>query len=201
MRIMAGLLVLLIACDGGSPGTEPQPQFGSVRGTVVEDGGDPVGGVTVQLARQGHSTRSATSTAAGVFTFGTVQTGSWTVSATPPAGFEAAGNLSTSVQVSADTEATVAPFELRRTGTAPTAATVNMVDNAFAPSSVTIAAGGIVTWVNTGSAAHNSTGAGGAWMSADLVPGATFERQFPASGTFSYQCTLHPGMTGTVIVQ
>jgi plastocyanin len=201
MRIVAILLILVAACDSGSPGTEPEPQFGSIRGTVAEEDGAPAADVTVQLARQGHSTRSATTTAAGVFTFASVQTGTWTVSATPPAGFEADGSLSASVQVSADTEATVPPFQLRRAGSLPTEATVNMVDNAFVPPSVTIAAGGTVTWVNTGSTTHNSTGPGAAWMSADLLPGATFEREFPATGTFNYQCTLHPGMTGTVIVQ
>jgi plastocyanin len=33
-----------------------------------------------------------------------------------------------------------------------------------------------------------------------MAPGATFSRTFSTAGTFTYHCTIHPGMVGTVSV-
>jgi len=84
------------------------------------------------------------------------------------------------------------------TPTATNAVTVS--DNQFAPSAIQVAPGTTVTWTwAQGSSVHNVTFQGGA--SDNLANGATFSRAFPTAGTFTYQCTLHPGMTGTVTVQ
>ena len=77
---------------------------------------------------------------------------------------------------------------------------VSVSDNQFAPSAIRVAPGATVTWTwAQGSSVHNVTFQGGA--SDNLSNGATFSRAFPTAGTFTYQCTLHPGMTGTVTVQ
>jgi plastocyanin len=202
----AGLALVLAACGGGSgdpqgPGPAPS-QAGSIRGSVVDDASVGVAAVSVQLTRPGQSTRTATTTGAGIYTFASVEAGAWTVTAAPPTGFTAAGPLSTGVQVSAGAEATVAPFVLRRANTPPVAgdATVNMVDNAFDPPTVTIAVGRSVRWNNTGTQVHNTV-SGGVWASPTLSPGQSFERTFGQAGTFRYDCTFHPGMSGTVVVQ
>ena len=84
------------------------------------------------------------------------------------------------------------------TPTATNAVTVS--DNQFAPSAIRVAPGTTVTWTwAQGSSVHNVTFEGGA--SNNLANGATFSHTFPTAGTFTYQCTLHPGMTGTVTVQ
>jgi plastocyanin len=205
MRIAAaGLSLVVAACGGGAgpQGPEPPPvQTGSIRGSVVDDANVGVAAVSVQLTRPGQSTRTATTSATGAYGFASVEAGGWTVTAAPPTGFTGAGALSSGVQVSAGAEAVVAPFVLRRSSTPPPAgdATVNMVDNAFDPATVTIAAGRSVRWLNTGTQVHNSVGA--AWTSPNLNPGQSFERTFGQAGTFRYDCTLHPGMTGTVVVQ
>lgn len=74
---------------------------------------------------------------------------------------------------------------------------------AFSPSSVTITKGGTVTWTNGGgTVAHNVTftGAGSPSNVGNFTSG-TSTRTFNTAGTFSYQCTNHPGMSGTVTVQ
>ncbi len=74
-----------------------------------------------------------------------------------------------------------------------------MTTTAFSPSPVTIAAGGSVTWTNNDNTAHTSTG--GSWNSGSIAPGGKFTMSFPTAGSFTYHCTIHPGMTGTVTVQ
>src|SRR4051812_2490339 len=72
----------------------------------------------------------------------------------------------------------------------------------FSPTSVTITKGGTVTWTNGGKTAHNVTFSGtGAPSNVANFTSGTSTRTFPNAGTFSYQCTNHPGMSGTVTVQ
>jgi trimeric autotransporter adhesin len=83
------------------------------------------------------------------------------------------------------------------------AATVTTPNRAFAPSSVTIPAGGTVTW-QFSEAVHNVT-FGGATPTGgnvpDVQPGNAVSRTFPTAGTYAYQCTRHAGMNGSVVVQ
>jgi plastocyanin len=72
---------------------------------------------------------------------------------------------------------------------------------AYAPNPVTVAVGGAVTWVNSDTIAHTSTGDNNAWNSGSIAAGGMFTRTFSSAGTFTYHCTIHPGMVGTVTVQ
>lgn len=83
-------------------------------------------------------------------------------------------------------------------------AVVVMRNLAFSPSQVHVRPGTKVTWVNCESAggeSHTSTADGGKWASPVLAPGATFTTEFTAAGTFVYHCTIHPAMTGGVVVE
>ncbi len=74
----------------------------------------------------------------------------------------------------------------------------------FGPNPVTINAGDSVTWTNNGPTTHTVTSDSGSAMSFDsgkLAAGGTFTEAFPTAGTFTYHCTIHPSMTGSVIVQ
>ena len=73
--------------------------------------------------------------------------------------------------------------------------------NAYAPNPLTISAGGTVTWTNSDSTTHTSTGDDGSWNSGNIAPGGQFSRTFPTAGSFKYHCSLHPGMVGTITVQ
>lgn len=78
----------------------------------------------------------------------------------------------------------------------------------FTPADVTIKAGGTVTWVFQ-SLAHTVTFNQPAppGTPADLGTVASpysntqISREFTTAGTFSYHCSIHPGMTGVVHVQ
>jgi len=74
-----------------------------------------------------------------------------------------------------------------------------LTTSAYSPSPVTVAVGGSVTWSNNDNIAHTSTGPN--WNSGSINPGGKFTTTFSAPGTFTYHCTIHPGMTGTVTVQ
>jgi plastocyanin len=96
---------------------------------------------------------------------------------------------------------------------AQTAAPVSIVNSAgvppncptgdtycFRPPTVTVAAGGTVTWTNNSSATHTVTSTSAEQFNGDVAPGATFQHTFHSPGTFTYYCTIHTYMTGTVQV-
>ncbi|HEX6036724.1 Ig-like domain-containing protein [Longimicrobium sp.] len=87
---------------------------------------------------------------------------------------------------------------------APLAATVTTPGTSFSPATVTIAAGGTVTWQFTGSSRHNVTFSGTAPTGGNIPDtdvGGSAARTFTTAGTYSYACTRHSGMNGTVVVQ
>ncbi|HZU14027.1 MAG TPA: cupredoxin family copper-binding protein [Chloroflexota bacterium] len=82
-------------------------------------------------------------------------------------------------------------------------ATVTIRNFAFAPATLTIAAGTTVTWMNADSVAHTSTSDPGdamSWDSGSISPGSSFSLTFTQAGTFTYHCSIHPFMKGTIIV-
>jgi plastocyanin len=74
-----------------------------------------------------------------------------------------------------------------------------MANRAFGPSSVTIAAGGSVTFVNDDDRGHTATG--DHFDTGVLNSGAQSRQTFPSAGTFSFLCQIHPDMRGTVNVR
>jgi plastocyanin len=86
-------------------------------------------------------------------------------------------------------------------GTPLQTTSVAVSDNQFSPASIQVSPGATVTWTWIQNASqHNVTFTTGT-PSANLSSNATYTRNFPTAGTFTYQCTIHPGMTGTVKVQ
>ncbi|HEY5530671.1 MAG TPA: cupredoxin family copper-binding protein [Candidatus Anoxymicrobiaceae bacterium] len=87
------------------------------------------------------------------------------------------------------------------TGPAGTAQanTVTIKDLAFNPGALTIKVGDTVSWMNNDSTAHTVTATG--FDSGVLQPGSEFKHTFTAAGTFDYHCSIHPSMTGTIVVQ
>jgi len=71
----------------------------------------------------------------------------------------------------------------------------------FAPSALTIRVGDTVTWTNLDSAIHTVTFSGSASLSSSgLQEGDTHSASFDAVGTYTYICSPHPSMQGTIIV-
>jgi plastocyanin len=69
----------------------------------------------------------------------------------------------------------------------------------FSPSSITVGSGDTVTWTNNGSEPHDVTGSG--LGSGTLSSGQSYSHTFASPGTFSYICSIHPFMKGSVTVQ
>ncbi|MDP4224452.1 MAG: cupredoxin family copper-binding protein [Bacteroidota bacterium] len=78
---------------------------------------------------------------------------------------------------------------------------VTIVNFAFSPATLSIAAGDTVVWTNKDGIVHTVTSTGGVFDSKSLANNATFSYIFKNAGTFDYYCTIHPYMTGKVIVQ
>jgi len=88
-----------------------------------------------------------------------------------------------------------------------------LTDKAFSPNPIQAKVGQTVVWTNDDSAFHTVTsgkiGAADAGKMFDsglqgptalTAKGKTFEHTFDTAGEFDYHCTLHPGMTGKVVV-
>jgi len=72
----------------------------------------------------------------------------------------------------------------------------------FSPTSVTVKAGQVLEWDNTGQIAHNVTFDAYSSISSDTMNGGdTYQVKFTQPGTYQFHCTFHPGMEGTVTVQ
>jgi plastocyanin len=82
---------------------------------------------------------------------------------------------------------------------APMEASIEIADFAFGPAEITIAAGGTVTWTNTDNQAHTATSSGN-FDTGAIDPDATASVTFDEPGTFTYICSFHPFMTGTITV-
>jgi plastocyanin len=70
---------------------------------------------------------------------------------------------------------------------------------AYVPAAITVPAGTTVTWRNDDSARHDVSG--GPLRSPLLSQGATWSYTFATPGTYSYICSVHPNMKGTVTVR
>jgi plastocyanin len=82
------------------------------------------------------------------------------------------------------------------------AVAVAMRDIQFSPKTTTVKVGQEVTWTNDDSVDHNVTSTSGERISSgDFGQGGTFSFTPTRAGTIAYVCTIHPGMTGQLVVQ
>ena len=74
---------------------------------------------------------------------------------------------------------------------------------AFAPRTITVHVGESVTWVfDQPAAPHNAVSTSGpdSFFSGQPQGTGTYVHEFLTPGTYTYVCTVHPFMTGTVVV-
>lgn len=85
----------------------------------------------------------------------------------------------------------------------PPATTADVkIDNfSFAPQALTVAVGTTVTWTNRDDIPHTVVSTDGLFKSKARDTDETFSYKFEKAGTYSYFCSLHPKMTGQVVVQ
>jgi len=80
-------------------------------------------------------------------------------------------------------------------------ARVSIANFAFAPATLSVAARETVTWVNNDGAPHGLAYKDGAKGVNPLLSGASFSRTFDKPGTYDYICSVHPFMSGRVVVR
>ena len=85
----------------------------------------------------------------------------------------------------------------------PSAATGEVkIDNfSFGPQTVTIPVGATVTWTNRDDIPHTSVSTDGVFKSKVMDTDEKFSYTFTKAGTYPYYCSIHPKMTGQVVVQ
>ena len=72
----------------------------------------------------------------------------------------------------------------------------------FSPKMFTVPAGETVAWINHDKVPHVISSADNQFQkSPPLQPGRSFSNTFATSGTYSYFCSIHPRMTGKILVK
>jgi len=76
------------------------------------------------------------------------------------------------------------------------------IDNfSFGPATLTVAAGTTVTWTNRDDIPHTVVSDDKVFKSKVLDTDEKFSYTFTKPGTYGYFCSIHPKMTGKVVVQ
>jgi plastocyanin len=84
---------------------------------------------------------------------------------------------------------------------APAPVKVNIASFVFDKPAITVPAGTTVTWTNEDDDPHTIVSADGtSFHSKALDTRDSFTFTFAKAGTFSYFCSIHPHMTGKVVV-
>jgi plastocyanin len=79
--------------------------------------------------------------------------------------------------------------------------TVSIKRAGFAPKTVNINQDDSVTWTNHDTINHQVVANNGSYASPILGPGKSWTRKFASGGTSHYHDSLHPSLTGTVVVK
>lgn len=102
------------------------------------------------------------------------------------------------IAIAATSTSPTVPVSTRQDG--QIAGGVTIVDLAFQPATIAIAAGSTVTWTNAGALPHTATSDTGAFDSGILSAGGSFSTTFTTPGLYAYRCLIHPAMLGAVQV-
>lgn len=71
----------------------------------------------------------------------------------------------------------------------------------FLPRIIRVTTGATVSWYNVDEEAHRIRATDGTWESNTMPYGAGFDLTFKHPGIYNYNCTIHPAMRGTVVVE
>ena len=97
--------------------------------------------------------------------------------------------LAASLKVRANDQTSAAPAAVK-------------IDNfSFGPQTITVPVGATVTWTNGDDIPHTAVSTGGVFKSKVMDTDEKFSYTFTKAGTYPYYCTIHPKMTGQVVVQ
>jgi plastocyanin len=75
-------------------------------------------------------------------------------------------------------------------------------NQSYSPNPTTMRVGQTVAWKNTDITTHDATQDAAGFGTGTINAGATSAPvTMSTAGTFTYHCTIHPGMVGTLVVQ
>jgi plastocyanin len=83
----------------------------------------------------------------------------------------------------------------------PATAEVKVDNFSFGPATLTVPAGTTVTWTNRDDIPHTIVSTDKVFKSKVLDTDERFSFTFAKAGTYPYFCSIHPKMTGSVVVQ
>ena len=76
------------------------------------------------------------------------------------------------------------------------------IDNfSFGPQTITVPVGATVTWTNRDDIPHTTVSTEGVFKSKVMDTDEKFSYTFTKAGTYPYYCSVHPKMTGQVVVK
>jgi len=101
----------------------------------------------------------------------------------------------------AATVATLSSMSANAQSRPATAQEVKIDNFSFGPATLTVAAGTTVTWTNRDDTPHNVVSTAHMFKSKVVDTDEKFSYTFTKPGTFPYFCSIHPKMTGKVVVQ
>jgi plastocyanin len=83
----------------------------------------------------------------------------------------------------------------------PASAEVKVDNFSFGPATLRVAVGTTVTWTNRDDIPHTIVSTDKVFKSKVLDTDEKFSFTFSKAGTYPYFCSIHPKMTGSVVVQ
>ena len=83
----------------------------------------------------------------------------------------------------------------------PETAEVKIDNFSFGPAALTVPVGTTVTWTNRDDIPHTVVSTDGVFKSKVLDTDEKFSYTFTKAGEYPYFCSIHPKMTGKVVVQ
>jgi copper-containing nitrite reductase len=113
------------------------------------------------------------------------------------------GGSTTTTSITTSASSTTLPSTAVARVTIPMGAGMNTSSPGYSPSTITVVIGvnNTVVWTNDDSIPHTVTASNKLFDSGNMNQGDTFSFTFTSPGVYTYGCSYHPWMKGTVIVK
>ena len=82
----------------------------------------------------------------------------------------------------------------------PQAKAITIENFSFVPETLTVPLGATVSWTNKDDSPHVVAATDGQFQSKAIDTDESYSYTFTKAGTYSYYCSMHPRMTGKVVV-
>ena len=199
--VTALLTLLATGCGGGDGGSGPEPRVLTTLELTpaTADLFTVVPGNSITLTLVPKDQDGQVMTGLGPASYSTSNAGIASVDDNATVSAVAPGTAQISASLTAGSETKSAAMQVN-VQAAAASASVAAPSLAFVPAVVDVQAGGMVTWTAEALPHTVTFTTPGSPPDIPYLEQASASRTFPANGSFSYHCSLHAGMTGTVNV-